>query len=82
SGAVEQDADMVILLHRPDMHDPESPRAGEADLIVDKHRGGARGLTDDEPEQDLDTAVRFHQQRTVDNLIELRTLAPDIPWMP
>ncbi|MBQ1163698.1 hypothetical protein KBZ21_37505, partial [Streptomyces sp. A73] len=33
----------------------------------------ARGLTDDEPEQDLDTAVRFHQQRTVDNLIELRT---------
>ncbi|MBQ1164751.1 hypothetical protein KBZ21_43000, partial [Streptomyces sp. A73] len=27
-------------------------------------------------------AVRFHQQRTVDNLIELRTLAPDIPWMP
>ncbi|MBQ1165072.1 replicative DNA helicase, partial [Streptomyces sp. A73] len=42
SGAVEQDADRVILLHRPDMHDPESPRAGEADLIVDKHRGGAR----------------------------------------
>ncbi|MBQ1163806.1 hypothetical protein KBZ21_38050, partial [Streptomyces sp. A73] len=42
----------------------------------------ARGLTDDEPEQDLDTAVRFHPQRTVDNLIELRTLAPDIPWMP
>ncbi|MEV8474880.1 DnaB-like helicase C-terminal domain-containing protein [Streptomyces sp. NPDC051173] len=42
SGAIEQDADMVILLHRPDMHDPESPRAGEADVIVDKHRGGPR----------------------------------------
>ncbi|HEY9369104.1 replicative DNA helicase [Streptomyces sp.] len=42
SGAIEQDADMVILLHRPDMHEPESHRAGEADLIVDKHRGGQR----------------------------------------
>lgn len=42
SGAVEQDADMVILIHRPDMHEPESPRAGEVDLIIDKHRGGAR----------------------------------------
>ncbi|MEV8523202.1 replicative DNA helicase [Streptomyces sp. NPDC052000] len=42
SGAIEQDADMVILLHRPDMYEPESPRAGEADLIVDKHRGGQR----------------------------------------
>ncbi|MEU3990166.1 DnaB-like helicase C-terminal domain-containing protein [Streptomyces platensis] len=42
SGAIEQDADMVILIHRPDMHEPESPRAGEVDLIVDKHRGGPR----------------------------------------
>ncbi|MEU7032687.1 DnaB-like helicase C-terminal domain-containing protein [Streptomyces sp. NPDC046237] len=42
SGAIEQDADMVILLNRPDMYEPESHRAGEADLIVDKHRGGQR----------------------------------------
>ncbi|MEU1071867.1 MULTISPECIES: replicative DNA helicase [unclassified Streptomyces] len=42
SGAIEQDADMVILIHRPDMYEPESPRAGEVDLIVDKHRGGQR----------------------------------------
>lgn len=42
SGAVEQDADIVVLLHRPDVKDPESPRAGEIDLIVDKHRGGRR----------------------------------------
>lgn len=38
SGAVEQDADMVILLHRPDAYDKESPRAGEADLIFGKCR--------------------------------------------
>jgi replicative DNA helicase len=40
SGAIEQDADIVILLHREDAYDKESPRAGEADLIVGKHRGG------------------------------------------
>jgi replicative DNA helicase len=40
SGAIEQDADIVILLHREDAYDKESPRAGEADLIVGKHRNG------------------------------------------
>jgi replicative DNA helicase len=40
SGAIEQDADIVILLYREDMIEPESPRAGEADLIVAKHRNG------------------------------------------
>ncbi|MEU9396596.1 replicative DNA helicase [Streptomyces sp. NPDC048324] len=40
SGAIEQDADMVILLHREDAYEKESPRAGEADLIIAKHRGG------------------------------------------
>ena len=40
SGAIEQDADIVILLHREDVYQPESPRAGEADFIVAKHRNG------------------------------------------
>ncbi|MDQ2623927.1 MAG: replicative DNA helicase [Actinomycetota bacterium] len=40
SGAIEQDADMVILLHREEVYEPEGPRAGEADLIVAKHRNG------------------------------------------
>ncbi|MFI0900598.1 replicative DNA helicase [Streptomyces sp. NPDC020983] len=40
SGAIEQDADIVILLHREDAYDKESPRAGEADLIVEKNRNG------------------------------------------
>jgi replicative DNA helicase len=43
SGSIEQDADIVILLHREDAYERESPRAGEADLIVDKHRGGQVG---------------------------------------
>ena len=42
SGSLEQDADVVILLHRPDYHDPEHLRAGEIDLIVAKNRHGAQ----------------------------------------
>ena len=40
SGSIEQDADMVILLHREDIYDKESSRAGEADVIIAKHRNG------------------------------------------
>ncbi|WP_343708588.1 replicative DNA helicase [Mycobacterium sp.] len=38
--SLEQDADMVILLNRPDAFDRDDPRGGEADLIVAKHRNG------------------------------------------
>ncbi len=38
--SIEQDADIVILLHRDEAYERESPRAGEADLIVAKHRNG------------------------------------------
>lgn len=39
--SLEQDADVVILLHREDAYDKNSQRAGEADFIVAKHRNGA-----------------------------------------
>jgi replicative DNA helicase len=38
--SIEQDSDVVILLHREEAYERESPRAGEADLIVAKHRNG------------------------------------------
>jgi replicative DNA helicase len=40
SGSLEQDADVVILLHREDMGVKDSPRAGEADIILAKQRSG------------------------------------------
>jgi replicative DNA helicase len=58
SGAIEQDADMVILLHREDMYERESPRAGEADLIVAKHRNG--------PTKDVVVLSQLHYSRFVD----------------
>jgi replicative DNA helicase len=43
SGAIEQDADLVLFLHRPDAYDPVD-RPGEAELIVAKHRSGPTGI--------------------------------------
>jgi replicative DNA helicase len=40
SGQLEQDSDVVILIHRPDSYDRDSSRAGEADLILAKQRNG------------------------------------------
>jgi replicative DNA helicase len=40
SGAIEQDADMVVLLHRPDYYDPND-QPGVAEVIVAKNRNGA-----------------------------------------
>jgi replicative DNA helicase len=42
SGAVEQDADVIALIHRPEFNNPEE-RPGEADLIVCKVRNGPIG---------------------------------------
>jgi len=58
SGSIEQDADMVILLHREDVYEKESTRPGEADLIVAKHRNG--------PTRDLTVAFQGHYSRFVD----------------
>jgi replicative DNA helicase len=38
--SLEQDADMVILLNRPDAFERDDPRGGEADFILAKHRNG------------------------------------------
>jgi replicative DNA helicase len=58
SGSLEQDADMVILLHREDAYEKESPRAGEADFIVAKHRNGPTGT--------VTVAFQGHYSRFVD----------------
>lgn len=43
SGAIEQDADVVMFIHRDDMYNEMSERRGQADLIVAKHRNGPLG---------------------------------------
>jgi replicative DNA helicase len=58
SGSIEQDSDVVILLHREDVYERESPRAGEADLHVAKHRNG--------PTTTVTVAFQGHYSRFVD----------------
>ena len=58
SGSLEQDADMVILLHRDDAYERESPRSGEADLILAKHRNG--------PTANVTVAFQGHYSRFID----------------
>jgi replicative DNA helicase len=43
SGAIEQDADLVMFIYREEYYDKESERPGEADIIVAKHRNGPVG---------------------------------------
>jgi replicative DNA helicase len=57
SGSIEQDADMVILLHRESVYDADS-RPGEADLIVAKHRNG--------PTATIEIAFQGHFSRFAD----------------
>jgi replicative DNA helicase len=56
--SIEQDSDVVILLHREDAYEPESPRAGEADFIVAKHRNG--------PTATVTVAFQSHYSRFMD----------------
>jgi len=58
SGSLEQDADVVILLNRPDLHDRDSDRAGEADFDVAKHRNG--------PTKMITVAFQGHYSRFTD----------------
>jgi replicative DNA helicase len=53
--SLEQDADMVILLHRPDAFERDDPRGGEADLILGKHRNG--------PTKTITVAHQLHLSR-------------------
>ena len=53
--SLEQDSDMVILLHRPDAFERDDPRGGEADLILGKHRNG--------PTKTITVAHQLHLSR-------------------
>ena len=67
SGAQEADADVVMLLHREDANEPESPRAGEIDVIVAKNRQG--------PQCTVTLAFQGHYAR-------MKDMAPDEPPPP
>ena len=58
SDSLAQVADLVILLNRPDLNERDNPRAGEADLILAKHRNG--------PTATITVAHQLHYARFTD----------------
>lgn len=58
SGAIANDSNVVLFVHRPDYYDPESPRRGEADLVVRKARNAERGV--------VTVAAQLHMSRFAD----------------
>ena len=46
SGAIEQDADIVMFLYRDDYYNPDSEKKNIAEVIIAKHRGGSTGSVD------------------------------------
>ncbi|MEV0214266.1 replicative DNA helicase [Micromonospora sp. NPDC050695] len=61
SGSLEQDGDQVILLHREDADNPDSPKAGECDLIIAKNRHGRQDT--------ITVAAQLHLSRFVSTAI-------------
>lgn len=58
SSAIEQMSNIVILVHRPEWYDAESPRAGETDFVVAKNRDGEKGT--------VTVASQLHLSRFMD----------------
>ena len=46
SGAIEQDADIVMFLYRDDYYNPDTEKKGIAEVIIAKHRGGSTGTVE------------------------------------
>ncbi|MGW5003262.1 replicative DNA helicase [Streptomyces hydrogenans] len=58
SRAIKNDASVVLRVERPDLHEPESPRAGEVDVVIEKNRFG--------PLATVTAAAQLHYSRFVD----------------
>jgi len=64
SGSIEQDADVVMFIHRDEMYNKESKKKGIAEILIAKHRNGETGTVE---------LAWVHKLATFDNLSGGRT---------
>jgi len=68
SGAIEQDADVVMFIYREEIYDPDTERKNIADIIVAKHRNGPTGKVPLFFQKEL---ARFHELERVREELKL-----------
>ncbi len=67
SGSIEQDADVVMFIHREDKYNEESDRKNIAEILIEKHRNGPTGKVD----------LYFDEKRVSFTTLDKNTAAPD-----
>jgi replicative DNA helicase len=65
SGAIEQDADLIMFIYRDEYYNPSSPKKGIAEIIIAKHRNGATGT--------IELSYLAHQVSFKNKVTEKRT---------
>lgn len=82
SGAVEQDADLIMMLYREEYYDPDTPDRGLAEIIIAKHRNGPTGTVKllFEPQYTLFRNLAGPNEKVVYLAPRAKESADDVNW--
>ncbi|MEA1909671.1 MAG: replicative DNA helicase [Patescibacteria group bacterium] len=81
SGAIEQDADVVMFIYREDYYNKESERPNIADVIISKHRNGPIGQVElyFKPETMTFRTLETSREMDVENLVTMQENTAEVP---